>query len=100
MRSEPVHLGGISLDFAGISPRWDENFPHEHVQVGQPGKVFFNHFFFFFFRCYLSNIRAFALHEWPEHLPQYFSHGFTSMFIVKIKKYLKIKFLNIFSFLQ
>ena len=50
MRSEPVHLGRISLDFAGIPPRWEENFPHEHAQVGQPGKVFFNHFFFLFFQ--------------------------------------------------
>ena len=25
--------------FAGIPPRWDENFPHEHEQVGQRGKV-------------------------------------------------------------
>ena len=39
MRSEPARLGGISLDFAGIPPRWDENFPYEHAQVGQPGKV-------------------------------------------------------------
>ena len=39
MRSEPAHLGGISLDFAGISPRSDENFPYEHAQVYQLGKV-------------------------------------------------------------
>ena len=39
MRSEPARLGGISLDFAGISPRWDEHFPYEHSQVDQPGKV-------------------------------------------------------------
>ena len=39
MRSELAHLGGISLDFAGTPPRWDENFPYEHVQVRQPGKV-------------------------------------------------------------
>ena len=39
MRDEPVHLGGIPLDFAGISPRWDENFPYEREQVGQPSKV-------------------------------------------------------------
>ena len=39
MRSEPARLGGISLDFAGIPPRWDENLPYEHAQVGQPGKV-------------------------------------------------------------
>ena len=25
--------------FAMISSRWDENFPYEHAQVGQPGKV-------------------------------------------------------------
>ena len=25
MRSEPAHLGGILLDFAGIPPWWDEN---------------------------------------------------------------------------
>ena len=39
MRSEPARLGGISLDFAGITSRWDENFPYELAQVGQPGKV-------------------------------------------------------------
>ena len=39
MSSEPARLGGISLDFAGISPRWDENLSYEHMQVGQPGKV-------------------------------------------------------------
>ena len=36
MRSEPTRLGGILLDFAGIPPRRDENFPYEHAQVGQP----------------------------------------------------------------
>ena len=39
MRSEPAHIGGISLDFAKIPPRRDENLSYEHVQVGQPGKV-------------------------------------------------------------
>ena len=39
MRSEPAHLDGISVDFAGIPPRRDENFPYEHAEVGQPGKV-------------------------------------------------------------
>ena len=39
MRSEPACLGGISLDFAGIPPRYDEKFPYEDAQVGQPGKV-------------------------------------------------------------
>ena len=39
MRIEPARLGGISLDFAGIPPRRDENFPNEHGQVGQPSKV-------------------------------------------------------------
>ena len=39
MRSEPACLGGISLDFVGISPRRDENFPYEHVEVGQSSKV-------------------------------------------------------------
>ena len=39
MRSEPARLGGISLDFARIRPRRDENFPYEHAQVGQPGRV-------------------------------------------------------------
>ena len=51
MRSEPARLGGISLDFAGIPPRRDENFPYEHAQVGQPGKadrVFFNQLCFVF----------------------------------------------------
>ena len=39
MRSELARLGGNSLDFAGIPPRWDEHFPYEHAQVWQPGKV-------------------------------------------------------------
>ena len=39
MRNDPAHLGGISLDFARNPPRRDENFPYEHAQVGQPGKV-------------------------------------------------------------
>ena len=39
MSSEPARLGGISLDFAGISPRWHENLSYEHMQVGQPGMV-------------------------------------------------------------
>ena len=39
MRSEPARLGGISLEFAEIPPRWDKNFPYEHAQVGQLGKV-------------------------------------------------------------
>ena len=32
-------VGGISLDFGEIPPRWDENFPYEHAQVGQSGIV-------------------------------------------------------------
>ena len=39
MRSEPDRLGGISLDFAGIPPSRDENFPYEHAQVSQFGKL-------------------------------------------------------------
>ena len=53
MTSKPARLGGISLDFSRIPPRWDENFPYEHAQVGQPGKVgyhFFNQFCFTFQR--------------------------------------------------
>ena len=38
MRSKPTHLGEISLDFAEIPPRRDENFPHKQTQVGQPSK--------------------------------------------------------------
>ena len=38
MRSEPARLGGISFDFAGIPPRRDEYFPHEHTRVDKPGK--------------------------------------------------------------
>ena len=41
MRSEPARLGGVSLDFAGIPPRWDENFPYEHAQVDQSCMVLF-----------------------------------------------------------
>ena len=39
MRSEPACLGGISLDFAGIPPKRDEDFPYEHTQVGELGKL-------------------------------------------------------------
>ena len=39
MRSEPARLGGISLDFAGVPPTWDENLSYEQVQVGQLGKL-------------------------------------------------------------
>ena len=39
MWSEPSRLGGISLDFAGITLRWDENLSYEHVQVAHLGKV-------------------------------------------------------------
>ena len=39
MRGKPARLGGISLDFAGIPPRWDKNLSYEHVQVDQPGKM-------------------------------------------------------------
>ena len=39
MRSEPTCQGGISLDFAEIPSRWDENLSYEQVLVGQSGKV-------------------------------------------------------------
>ena len=39
MRNEPARLGEISLNFAEIPSRRDENFPYEHAQVGQPGKA-------------------------------------------------------------
>ena len=39
MRIKIACLGGISLDFAGIPPKWNENVPYEHAQVGQPSKV-------------------------------------------------------------
>ena len=45
MRSKPALLGEISLDFAEISPRRDENFPHEQAQMASPemrDRVFFN----------------------------------------------------------
>ena len=34
MRSEPACLGGVSLDFARIPPRWEENLSYEHVHAG------------------------------------------------------------------
>ena len=39
MRSEASRLSGISLDFAAIPPKRDENFPYEHAQEDQPCKV-------------------------------------------------------------
>ena len=37
MRSKPAHFAKISIDFAYISPRWDENFAYEHSQASHPG---------------------------------------------------------------
>ena len=54
MRSGPARLGGISLDFAGIPPSWDENFPYEHAQVAHPGKV--GHHFLQSFLFYFSEV--------------------------------------------
>ena len=48
MRSEPARLGGISLDFAGIPPRRDENFPYEHASPVRWHRVFFNQLCFVF----------------------------------------------------
>ena len=39
MRRGPARPGEISLDFAEIPPRRDENLPYQHAQMGQPGKV-------------------------------------------------------------
>ena len=39
MRSEQARLSGISLDFAGIPPKRNENFSYEHAEVGQSSKV-------------------------------------------------------------
>ena len=76
MRSEAACLGEISLNFADIPPRRDENFPYKHVQVGQPGKarrdrVFFN-WLSFIFQMLIKKIKTFVLHN-----------GFTSLLIVK-----------------
>ena len=49
MRSEPARLDEISLDFAEILPRRNENFPYEHEQVGNPReRDFFNQLCFVF----------------------------------------------------
>ena len=51
MRSEPARLGGISLDFVGISPRRDENFPYEGGPARQ-GEIEFSLIsFVLLFRC-------------------------------------------------
>ena len=34
-----ARLGEISLDFAGIRPKGEENFSYEHAQVVHTGKV-------------------------------------------------------------
>ena len=39
MTSEPARLGGISVEFAGVPPRWDENFLYEQALVGQADKM-------------------------------------------------------------
>ena len=48
MRIEPARLGGISLDFAGIPLRRDENFPYEHASQARWNRVFFNQLCFVF----------------------------------------------------
>ena len=48
MRSEPACLGGISLDFAGIPPRRDENFPYEHASPARWYRVLFKSALFCF----------------------------------------------------
>ena len=52
MRSEAARLGEISLDFDGIPPWWDENFPYENAQIGHLARwdrVFFNAHVLFWF---------------------------------------------------
>ena len=40
MRSKPARLGEISLDFADIQHRRDENFPYEHAgKKWKPGNA-------------------------------------------------------------
>ena len=39
MRNEPARLGKMSLNFAEVLSRPDENVPYEHAQMGQLGKV-------------------------------------------------------------
>ena len=49
MRSESARLDEISLDFAEILPRRDENFPYEHEQGDNPrDRDFFNQLCFAF----------------------------------------------------
>ena len=59
MRSEPVRLGRIPLDFARIPPRWDENFPYEQRKWASPARwdsIFFNQFRFTFQMLIYENI--------------------------------------------
>ena len=37
MRIKPNRLSQISVNFADISPRWNENFAYEHAQASHPG---------------------------------------------------------------
>ena len=51
MRSEPARLGGITLDFAGISLRGDENFHVNTSKWASPvrwDRVFLNQLCFVF----------------------------------------------------
>ena len=41
MRSKPAQLVGISLDFAGIPYRRNENFAYEHTQSARQGGIEF-----------------------------------------------------------
>ena len=46
MTSETARLGGISIDFSRIPPRWDEYFSYDLAWVGQSGKVWHVHISF------------------------------------------------------
>ena len=61
-------VGGISLDFAGITPNWNENLPYEHTQVGQSRKVeyyFLMYMFMFwnYFQIWFQNVYDVYLHR-------------------------------------
>ena len=66
-----TRLGGISLDFARMPPKWNENYMNtrEWTSPARWDRILLNQLFRGFFVYLLLNIiKTFALHEWTEVL--------------------------------
>ena len=73
MRSKPAQLVGISLDFAGIPYRRNENFAYEHTQSARQGGIEFLNAHVYVLESISrtgSNIALFMNKKWYDWLSQ------------------------------